>query len=284
MTEKDFRKIVTDLELTKNDKENISEFIKELTNKLNENLKNFKIIEVRKALSLADGTMYHGSKNLDLMLVVDNPVINSYPLMNQAILHEVWNFFVFEYKLDKINQIQIDYNLNSIKVNLDQYNLNLLIRFNEVLNYQTNFYISTDELKTTFINIAASEFNLFKNTIQLITYYRDINNLDSISTYVIESLLYYGLSENFTRHTYELYLKEFIHAIDDLSKGVKIDQDNETYRKLNIERINLPKKQYMVIDVTDPKTNLVSGIGEAYLSDLRKLKKIILKLLEIKAE
>lgn len=284
MTEKDFRKIVTDLELTKNDKENISEFIKELTNKLNENLKNFKIIEVRKALSLADGTMYHGSKNLDLMLVVDNPAINSYPLMNQAILHEVWNFFVFEYKLDKINQIQIDYNLNSIKVNLDQYNLNLLIRFNEVLNYQTNFYISTDELKTTFINIAASEFNLFKNTIQLITYYRDINNLDSISTYVIESLLYYGLSENFTRHTYELYLKEFIHAIDDLTKGVKIDQDNETYRKLNIERINLPKKQYMVIDVTDPKTNLVSGIGEAYLSDLRKLKKIILKLLEIKAE
>ena len=284
MTEKDFRKIVTDLELTKSDKEQISEFILDLTNKLNTNLKNFKIVEVRKALSLADGTMYHGSKNLDLMLVVDNPTINSYPLMNQAILHEVWNFFVFEYKLDKINQIQIDYNLNSVKVNLEQYNLNLLIRFNDVLNYQTNFYISTDELKTTFINIAASEFNLFKNTIQLITYYRDINNLDSISTYVIESLLYYGLSENFTRHTYELYLKEFIHAIDDLTKGVKIDQDNETYRKLNIERINLPKKQYMVIDVTDPKTNLVSGIGEAYLTDLRKLKKIILKLLEIKAE
>ena len=40
----------------------------------------------------------------------------------------------------------------------------------------------------------------------------------------------------------------------------------------------------MIIDVTDPKTNLVNGIGEAYLSDLRKLKKIILKLLEVKAE
>ena len=101
---------------------------------------------------------------------------------------------------------------------------------------------------------------------------------------MIESLLYYGLSENFTKHTYELYLKEFVHAIDDLIKGVKIDQDNETYRKLNMERINLPKKQYMIIDVTDPKTNLVSGIGEAYIQDLRKLKKIILKLLEVKAE
>lgn len=284
MTEKDFRKIVTDLELTKADKELITTFITDLTNKLNNNLKNFKIIEIKKALSLADGTIYHGSKNLDLMLVVDMPTINSYPLMNQAILNEVWNFFVFEYKLEKNNQIQIDYSLNSIKVNLEQFNINLLIRFSDVLNYQTNFYISTDELKTTFINIAQSEFNLFKNTIQLITYYRDINNLDSISTYVIESLLYYGLSENFTKHTYELYLKEFVHAIDDLIKGVKIDQDNETYRKLNMERINLPKKQYMIIDVTDPKTNLVSGIGEAYIQDLRKLKKIILKLLEVKAE
>lgn len=284
MTEKDFRKIVTDLELTKDEKEIINSFIIGLTKQLESNLKYTKIYEVKKALTLADGTMYHGSKNLDLMLVVDMPKLNSYPLMNQAVLNEVWNFFVFEYNLDKFNQIQIDNNLNSIKVSLHDFNVNLLIRFKDVLNYQTNFYISTDELKTTFINIAASEFNLFKNTIQLITYYRDINNLDSISTYVIESLLYYGLSENFTRHTYELYLKEFIHAIDDLSKGVKIDQDNETYRKLNIERINLPKKQYMVIDVTDPKTNLVSGIGEAYLSDLRKLKKIILKLLEIKAE
>ena len=284
MTEKDFRKIVTDLELTKTDKELITTFITNLTNKLSGSLKNFKIVEIKKALSLADGTIYHGSKNLDLMLVVDMPSINSYPLMNQAILNEVWNFFVFEYKLEKNNQIQIDYNLNSIKVNLEQFNINLLIRFNEVLNYQTNFYIATDELKTTFINIAANEFNLFKNTIQLITYYRDINNLESISTYVIESLLYYGLSENFTKHTYELYLKEFVHAIDDLVKGVKIDQDNETYRKLSIERINLPKKQYMIIDVTDPKTNLVNGIGEAYLSDLRKLKKIILKLLEVKAE
>ena len=36
----------------------------------------------------------------------------------------------------------------------------------------------------------------------------------------------------------------------------------------------LTQKQYMIIDVTDPKTNLVSGIGEAYIQDLRKLKKI----------
>jgi hypothetical protein len=99
VTEKDFRKIVTDLELTKDEKEIINSFIIGLTKQLESNLKYTKIYEVKKALTLADGTMYHGSKNLDLMLVVDMPKLNSYPLMNQAVLNEVWNFFVFEYKV-----------------------------------------------------------------------------------------------------------------------------------------------------------------------------------------
>ena len=51
---------------------------------------------------------------------------------------------------------------------------------------------------------------MFKNTVQILTYYRDLNNLDQISDYVIELLLYYGLSENFTKHTYEAYLKELM--------------------------------------------------------------------------
>ena len=124
----------------------------------------------------------------------------------------------------------------------------------------------------------------FKNTIQLLTYYRDINNLEQITDYVISLLLYYGLSENFTKHTYELYLKEFVHAIDDFSKGIKIEQDDETYRNLNVEKVNIPKKQYMIIDVADPKVNITNNVGEAYIQELRKFKKIILKLLEAKVE
>ena len=118
----------------------------------------------------------------------------------------------------------------------------------------------------------------------ILTYYRDINNLEQITDYVISLLLYYGLSENFTKHTYELYLKEFVHAIDDFSKGIKIEQDDETYRNLNVEKVNIPKKQYMIIDVADPKVNITNNVGEAYIQELRKFKKIILKLLEAKVE
>ena len=284
MTEKDFRKVVTDLEITKLDKEEISNFIYSLENDLKSKLHYMKVNSLKKAGNLAASTIYSGCKNLDLMLVLETPVLNSFPLMNQAAINEVWNYLVFEHNLDKNNQISLDSSSNSIKVILKNYTLNILIRFKDTLNYQTNHFINIDDLRVSFINLASSEFNLFKNTIQLLTYYRDINNLEQITDYVISLLLYYGLSENFTKHTYELYLKEFVHAIDDFSKGIKIEQDDETYRNLNVEKVNIPKKQYMIIDVADPKVNITNNVGEAYIQELRKFKKIILKLLEAKVE
>ena len=284
MTEKDFRKVVTDLELTKLNKEETNNFISSLENDLKNKLHYMKVNSLKKVGNLATSTIYSGCKNLDLMLVFETPVLNSFPLMNQAAINEVWNYFVFEHNIDKNNQISIDTSSNSIKVTLKSYTLNMLIRFEDTLNYQTIHFIKTDDLRVSFINLASSEFNLFKNTIQLLTYYRDLNNLDQITDYVISLLLYYGLSENFTKHTYELYLKEFIHAIDDFSKGIKIEQDDETYRNLNVEKVNISKKQYMIIDVADPKVNITNNVGEAYIQELRKFKKIILKLLEAKVE
>ena len=83
---------------------------------------------------------------------------------------------------------------------------------------------------------------------------------------------------------FEAYLKEFVHAIDDFTKGIKIDQDDETYRNLKVDKINISKQPYMIIDIASPSINLTTKIGEAYLSELKKFKKIILKTLESKVE
>ena len=40
----------------------------------------------------------------------------------------------------------------------------------------------------------------------------------------------------------------------------------------------------MIIDIANPSVNLTSKIGEAYLNELKKFKKIILKTLEAKVE
>ena len=125
MTEKDFRKVVTDLELTKLDKEETNNFISSLENDLKNKLHYMKVNSLKKAGNLATSTIYSGCKNLDLMLVFDNPVLNSFPLMNQAAINEVWNYFVFEHNIDKNNQISIDTTSNSIKVTLKNYTLKL---------------------------------------------------------------------------------------------------------------------------------------------------------------
>ena len=108
MTEKDFRKLVTDLEFTKEDKEEVALFINNLETSLKENIKDLKIKNINKAGNLAATTIYHGSKTLELMVVFEKPLINSFPLMNQAAINAVWNFLVFNYNLDKVNLISIN--------------------------------------------------------------------------------------------------------------------------------------------------------------------------------
>ena len=57
MTEKDFRKVVTDLELTKLDKEETNNFISSLENDLKNKLHYMKVNSLKKAGNLATSTI-----------------------------------------------------------------------------------------------------------------------------------------------------------------------------------------------------------------------------------
>lgn len=280
MTEKDYRSLITSLELTKEDKEEINKKIEELFNLLKTNVRYFDIIDYYKVDSTADYTTYHGRNIIDFALVIDNHKNNSFPIMNQGVLNEIWNVLVFEYNIDKVNNISIDLTFNKLFVVIGDFTFNIYVRYNQELEFQTDFYISQDKIRLSFVNKAQEDFKLYKNTLQLIKYYKDQENLTLVNDYMIDLFLYYGICNNFTYHTYELYLKEFIHAIEDFLKGVRIDQDDETYRALGVERSPLLKKTHMLIDIGDPKKNLTFNIGEAYLTELRKLKKVILSTFE----
>lgn len=277
MTEKDYRKIITDLELNSNDKENIKNFYEQLENKIKENIRFFEIEKIIPAGAYTYGTLSHHSKEIDLALIIKNTKNNSFPLMNQIVLNELYNFAVINYQINKTSQIKILNQANGIYFETDKYNVTLLIRYIEPLDYQTDYYLSQDELRTAFMNKANTDFPLFKNTVMLLKHYRDINNI-KLSGYIISLLLYYGLCENFTTHSYYAYLKEFVHAVDDFLKEIKIEQDDETYRALKIKKEIISKKGYQIIDIANQSTNLALGFGEAALSDIRKFKKIIAKL------
>lgn len=280
MTEKDYRSLITSLELTKEDRQLINEKIIELFSILKNNVRYFDIIDYYKVDSTADLTTYHERNVIDFAIVIDNCNLNSFPLVNQGVLNEIWNVLVFKYNIEKQSNISIDYTFNKVFVILDNFSYNIYIRYNKELDFQTDFYISQDKIRLSFVNKAQEDFKLYKNTLQLIKYYKDQEGLSLINDYMIDLFLYYGICNNFTYHTYELYLKEFIHAIEDFLKGIRIDQDDETYRALGVERSPLLKKSHMLIDIGDPKKNLTFNIGEAYLTEVRKLKKVILSTFE----
>lgn len=279
MTEKDFRKLITDLETTKESKDAVLEEINKLNNILKNNVKHFNVnIE---GLYLADswGLHYEGQKELTVLLNAECLNEKNFPLSNQGLINEVYNSLL--YGLDILKKSQIGYNEldNSIYVYDGEVKVNLVLRFNKELEFQTDYFVSYDNLKDKFIKKASSEFNLFKNTIILIKSVVDENNIP-LGAYEIALLLYYGLSINFTNHTYAVYIKEFIHAVDDFLKGVKIDQDDDTYSELGITRALTVKKGYTIVDVSNPSLNLTANVGEAFTSDLKKLKKILQKMLD----
>ena len=278
MTEKDFRKKITDLEINPSDKELINNIKDSLYKILSDKLINFTIVSFEKALSLKWNLYYHNEKEISFQLIVDAKNNKSYPLSNQALINEVYNIILYNYNIEKLNQIGYDESRNSIYF-IDEIKINILLRFNQELEYQKEDLVRYDMLKDNFINLTARDFNLFKNAVILIK--EVVNNNDiHLNTYMISLLLYYGLSINFTTHTYEAYLKEFNHALDDLLKGIKIDQDDQTYKALELTRMNVIKKPYIIVDIASPANNLCASFGEAFAQDMKKLKKLIQKMLE----
>lgn len=279
MTEKDYRRLITDLELSKEDKELFANITNTLYSKLSSSIRHFKVKELLKGGSYASGTLYHGTKHFDLFLVLETSQNTNFSLANQAALNEIWNIIYFSYPISKMNQLVVNLTTNTICAYIDDFYVNIILRFDQPLQLQSDFYIDQDYARLNFVSMAQSEFKLYKNTLQLIKYARDEQSIN-VPGYIIDLLLYYGLSENFTVHTYEAYLKEFVHAIEDFLKGIKIEQDDETYRNMKQTRVQLQKKPYMIIDIANPSNNLTANIQDGALNEYRKLKKAILKLMD----
>lgn len=279
MTEKDFRKLITDIELTSSDKNEITSTTNYIVDLLKSNLRSFTIENVVKAGSYATSTLNHFYKSFDIALYFNTKIDKNFVLVNQAVINEIWNILFFNLNIEKRNQLYYSELDNCVSVLYNNIYVNIYIRFVNILPLQNDFLKEYDDIRLSFVNIASTEFKLFKNTLTLLKYIKEKDEL-SIPSYHIDLLLYYGLSVNFTTHTYEAYLKEFIHAIDDLLKGIKIDQDDQTYRKLSLKRSSIVKKAYTLIDISRPSINLYANIQEGQLNEYRKFKRIISKYLE----
>ena len=205
MTEKDFRKLVTDLEILNTEKQELHCRFDRLQEKLAKHQDDyFRIVSVKKSGSWAKGTLLNDVDKIDIMVGIELIKPNSFVLDNYYVLNAIENIIIAEYpSITKLSNIDRNLQFNTISFKENDFTIYLQIR------YLNDFFQITDEEKRiNFVEIANKDYTYFRNTIKIIKYYRDEQKIN-ISGYILEIMLYYSLNEYFKDNRYEDYLNGY---------------------------------------------------------------------------
>lgn len=285
MTEKEFRKLVSEQEVTRVQKEQIQQILEQIQSLLISDNNHYEIIEMYRGGSLAKGTMLNSCKEYDFFINI-KPLINKvFNLTNKVIISEITNALIVNIDdIIKSSDIQFNDLLNRISFKYNDYYIHLYISYNEEFEGVPSELVGDFEKKRIqFIELANKDYSYFRNAMQILRYYRDEEKLKNISGYLLEVLLYYSLREYCYDSRYEDYLNAFLKGLDDFINGKKIEVISKMYHDLNVVPSNIVKKGYTVIDVATGKINLANDVNEISIADYRKLKKAIAKLVETKS-
>ncbi|MGM9898997.1 MAG: hypothetical protein ACI32E_00280 [Bacilli bacterium] len=285
MTEKEFRKLVSDVEVSRHQKDEMGEIIDTIHHILSDNNNlHYEIVNIYRGGSLAKGTMLNSSFDLDIILVVKPTINKTFGLVNKVVLNEIFNAIVINVNnINKVSDLACENNILSFKYN--NYNIKLLVKYNDesIEDLPHSLLERIEQIRYRFVEIANRDYTYFKNTIQIIKYYRDEQKITSISGTILEVILYYALKEYCFALRYEDYLNAFVRGLDDFIMGKKIEVPISMYNELGIIPATDVKKNYSVIDPGTGSINLTSDITEIKLGDYRKLKKAIAKLVDTKS-
>lgn len=279
MTEKEFRRLVTDLEIQSEERQKLNDYVELVNNILiKTGFNHCQLLELKKSGSWAKGTMLNDTDEIDLMAVIKLSGLRPFVLENEAVLNAITNAFIYNLNsIQKLSDITRNQTRNCITVKMNNFKVNLYIRYQE-----GEYSLKNDELQIQFTEIANRDYTYFRNALKIIKYYKVSQNIN-ISGYILEILLYYSLNEYFKDNRYEDYLSGFVKAIDDFLKGKRIEVSKDIYEKLNINSDVKIKKNYMILDVANPNNNLTDNMSEVTLGEYRKLKKALSKLIDTKA-
>lgn len=288
MTEKEFRKLVSEQEVTRAQKEQIQAYLLEIKALINDNIdinNHFEIIDMYKGGSLQKGTMLNSCKDYDFFMIVKPKFNKTFNLVNKVVISEISNTLILYLdNIVKLSDITYDEVLNKISFEYSGSKINLYIYYEEEIDgipYELTNNLESKRIK--FVEIVNKEYTYFRNAMQIIRYYRDEQQLNHISGYLLEILMYYSLKEYCFDIRYEDYLNAFLKGLDDFINGKKIEVESNIYHELEVTPVDDIKKGYCVIDVATGKINLARDVNEISIGDYRKLKKAISKLVETKS-
>lgn len=269
MVEKDFRKIITDLELDsllKQERVNLAKIIESAIVKyLSDQIELTRLLLIG---SWAKNTMLK-SDPLELLALVNLKKDFDLTLANKLIINEIETALIYGLNLD---QIERNFFSNELKIKIKpDIDVNLFIKG----------FDDEKEKNLQFVEYANQEYTYFKNTILIIKYASDELKLKLINEEMIEVILYYSLNHYQIDNKYYDYLGAFCKGLEDFFAGRKIEVSNKMYDKLaTVEGEILNNSKYQVISCSNKRINLADGINEINIGDYRRLRKKLAKMLE----
>ena len=143
MTEKEFRRLVTDVEILSDERDALNEKLLQISNIIEKNVTPHTHIQaIQKAGSWAKGTLLNDAEELDIMVIVEPTGETAFVLENEAICNEIVNAFIYAKEVQKLSDITRNISRNSITIRWRNYVIHLLIRYT-----QEAYLAAIDELQ-----------------------------------------------------------------------------------------------------------------------------------------
>lgn len=265
MTEKEYKKLISEIDITTERRNLLNEEYDLFCNILNGLDYPFALQEAKKD-GLLQSQMAISSTNyfnILLNLSIENSLNSNFD--NILKVNEVLKVILLNMNI-KCYEI----NNNHIKIKKDNLYVNL-----DILN--ENEY-SKEIKKQKFIEEINSKYTLFKNAYKLIRHLLYELNIEIIDDYTLFVILVYSLEKHYSDNKYDNYMVAFASGLDDFINSKKIFLQGE-YSNVTIGTCELTKG-YIISDPFDSNINLASNINDANIGEVRKLKKRISKLYE----
>ena len=285
MTEKEFRKLVSEQEVARSKKESMLQILENLKDIINSYDIHFSIVDMYRSGALAKGTLLNSQNDIDFVVVVEPKFSKIFNLVNKVIVNEISSALIINMPtIVKQSDLVFNEQKNTLTLSIDGYEISLAIYYNSKIEELPIEFLNENELKRNqFVELANRDYSYFRNTVQILKYFRDEQKVNYISGYLLEVLLYYSLKEYCFDLRYEDYLNAFLKGLDDFIGGKKIEVPSKMYHELGVTPESDAKRSFTVIDVATGKLNLAIDVNEIRIGDYRKLKKAISKLVDTKA-
>ncbi len=275
MTEKEYRKLISELEVSKEEKSKLEEKAMGIVDFLKTHIRLIEISSSQRAKDFAKGILIPNECRIPWLVECKKMFSKNELFDNQIVLNEFYQAFaLFDDNIIKKSDIYIDENSNTICFKKDDYDIELTI----VYKNTELFSYDNEMIRMSLVENANREYTAYRNTLQIIKWLMKKESI-KINSLELEILLYYGLNEYFLQdNRYENYLNVFVRGIDDLFNKKIICLSSDFLNKLGLPMAKSCKDEYRLMDPVYPYDNLCSHISEVQKNEYKKLKKAISKL------